>query len=246
LHLANALEIAPSSAAPITRPDADRPSPGEYYDPYLPDRSTDPVVRTTERRLLRLAVLAGDTALRLQREDRNLEAAAWLMTPLELFEGARGIDAAQELMPFARALLLHGLAFGLDADPRTLDDLIAGSDSDDEPRAECPAYEDGFMRGARLFTCYVDGPSGVSGRTIQAMLATMARTEDEVRRRLAVRFGESRAALAEVTAGFEPSHPVAEALISDHLVHLLTYAAINPERAAAANFELSLDLRCLA
>ncbi len=54
-----------------------------------------------------------------------MRPAAWMLAPRQAFGGARAIDACQELRNFERAILLHGLALGLDLDPATLDDLMS-------------------------------------------------------------------------------------------------------------------------
>lgn len=107
--------------------------PVQEFDPFDQDQEEDVRVLTTERRLLRLAIIAADTAARFVREGIETDPVAWLLTPRALFDGERAIDACQGRMHFARAVVLHGLALGLDGDPDAIDALLADDDLDVEP-----------------------------------------------------------------------------------------------------------------
>lgn len=216
-----------------------------FIDPFAPDSPADQMVVTTERRLLRLSILAAEAALRMKRDGSRSGVESWLLEPLTLFENRRALDAGQELIPFMRGVLFNGLTIGSDIDPEVMDELIGehGFADEEEPRAETPTYHEVGTRGARLFTCYIDGPSGTSGRRVRAIWALISSTEANVRKRLALRFGEAVANEAEVVQGFEPCHPALETMLSDELVELLTHAMLDPERAAASEFEFYTDLR---
>ncbi len=106
---------------------------GEWdVDPMMQDASTDEVVMTTRRRLLRLSILATEVGARFASEGISHDPAAWMLTPRSAFDGSRPIDACQDLRSFERAILLHGLGLGLDADPGVLDALLL-EDDEDEP-----------------------------------------------------------------------------------------------------------------
>ena len=92
-------------------------------DPLEPDDWRDTPLQVTKRRLIRLAVVAADTGARFQRDGLEYDAIAWLTTPLALFGGADAIEATLGLVECRRAILLHGLQIGLDADPSFIDGL---------------------------------------------------------------------------------------------------------------------------
>lgn len=102
-----------------------RPPVTFYWpDPLDPDDRNDPPVLVTKRRLIRLAIVAAETGARFQREGLEQDPVAWLLAPLTLFDGGDAINASLELAGCKRAILLHALAIGLDADPSLLDDLL--------------------------------------------------------------------------------------------------------------------------
>lgn len=104
-------------------------------DPMAPDEPTDALVTTTRRRLLRLSIVATEVGARFTSEGIGHDPAAWMLTPRDAFDGARAIDACQDLRGFERAVLLHGLGFGLDADPCMLDSLLDDDDDHVDPAA---------------------------------------------------------------------------------------------------------------
>ncbi len=102
-----------------------RNAPRDMPDPLDPDCVGDFPVVTTRRRLVRLALVATETAARFQREGGDHDPMAWMLASRELFEGRDAIEATLELSNCTRAILLHGLGLGLDADPAVIDDLAA-------------------------------------------------------------------------------------------------------------------------
>lgn len=97
-------------------------------DPLDPDACGDVPIVVTRRRLIRLALVAAETGARFQREGLDHDPVAWLLAPREIFDGRDGIQAALDLDGCMRAILLHGLGLGLDADPAIVDDLLADDD----------------------------------------------------------------------------------------------------------------------
>lgn len=93
-------------------------------DPLEPDSGRDLPLLVTRRRLIRLALVAAETGARFQREGLDQDPVAWMLAPRELFGGRDGIEAALRLDGCLRAILLHGLSIGLDADPAIVDDLL--------------------------------------------------------------------------------------------------------------------------
>lgn len=93
-------------------------------DPLDPDSRSDTPLLVTRRRLIRLALVAAETGARFQRDGLDHDPVAWMLAPRELFDGRDGIEGSLALTGCLRAILLHGLAIGLDADPALMDELI--------------------------------------------------------------------------------------------------------------------------
>ena len=74
--------------------------------------------------LVRIACVAAETGARMQRDGLAEDPVGWMVSPLELFEGRAPIEACMELSACSKAILLHGLGLGLDADPAVMDRLL--------------------------------------------------------------------------------------------------------------------------
>lgn len=74
--------------------------------------------------LVRIACVAAETGARMQRDGLAEDPVGWMITPLELFEGRAPIEACMEKDACSKAVLLHGLGLGLDADPAAMDRLL--------------------------------------------------------------------------------------------------------------------------
>jgi len=103
-----------------------------YEDPLDEDHASDGALRVTRRGLTRLAVIAAETGARFQREAEGEDPMNWLLSPRRLFAGGTAIEAVLRREDFLRALLLHGLSIGLDAEPGFIDDLVSDDDDDDD------------------------------------------------------------------------------------------------------------------
>ncbi len=121
--------LAPMSLRPAAAPAM--PIVARYEDPLDEDMSSDRSVTATRRGLTRLALIAAETGARFQREGEGHDPMAWLLAPRRLFGGGTAIDAVLEREDFMRALLLHGLSIGLDADPAAIDRLACDGPEDD-------------------------------------------------------------------------------------------------------------------
>lgn len=74
--------------------------------------------------LVRIACVAAETGARMQRDGLAEDPVGWMITPLALFEGRAPIEACMEKDACSKAVLLHGLGLGLDADPTAMDRLL--------------------------------------------------------------------------------------------------------------------------
>jgi hypothetical protein len=79
----------------------------------------------THRQLARLLFIAAQTGGRFERDHSPTDPVAWLFSPRQLFDDNAAVDACQSHKHFVRAIILHGLSLGMDADPDELDGLLA-------------------------------------------------------------------------------------------------------------------------
>lgn len=151
------------------------------HDPLEPDDRADRPVLTTERRLRRLAIVAADTGARFARERIGHDPMAWLLAPRALFDGRNALDACQSRSGFMRAVLLHGLSLGLDADPDEVDGMR--DEGDGQPCSTPPVGEGVTLPSApRFFVCSVDDLDSLAGGA--AVWLMPAEDEAAARRRL--------------------------------------------------------------
>lgn len=88
------------------------------------DDDADGIVVVTRRRLVRIALVAAETALRFERDAIPVDPVAWMLAPRRLLAGRAPIDACLSLEECERALLLHSLGLGLDADRAAFDEAL--------------------------------------------------------------------------------------------------------------------------
>ena len=73
--------------------------------------------------LVRIACVAAETGARMQRDGLAEDPVDWMVSPLKLFGGLPPIEACMEKDACSKAILLHGLGLGLDADTEAMDQL---------------------------------------------------------------------------------------------------------------------------
>lgn len=76
-------------------------------------------------------MVAAETGARFQREGVACDPMAWLLAPRRLFEGESAIEACLGRDACIRALLVHGLGLGMDAEPEEVDDLTRFDEDED-------------------------------------------------------------------------------------------------------------------
>lgn len=234
-------------------------------DPLDFDEADDEVVVTTKRGLVRLALVAADTASRFEREAIGHDPVAWMIAPRALFDGRTAIDACLAREDCLRAVLLHGLAIGLDADPMTLDALM--DDEEDEAALDdADPFEEASVAGAegghgdgedavdrrrrpqgggpRLWTSFLVDER--AGGTIQAFDAVVAGDRSEAETRLRARHGSNLADAIEISEGFDPNTPMAEALVSPAVADMLAQVAADPASPLAAGLSVYIEQRFAA
>lgn len=185
----------------------------------------------------RIVMLAAETGARFERDGILADPAAWMVAPRRLFGGTSAVEACRDERPFLRAMLLHGLSAGLDADPELVDALVAeepvvseagGKGEVTKPRAPYPRMD--------LYTATVVCECSTSISHI--FHACMAFGPDDALRELRTRVGVA-GRCARVRRGFDPSDPIAVENVSPAI------GAVLLEVAADANSPLGHGLNIL-
>lgn len=218
-----------------------------YEDPLDADQAGDEVVVTTRRALVRLALVATETASRFERERIDMDPMAWMVAPRRLFDGQAAIDACLDHGECLRAVILHGLSMGMDADPQEMDLLTADDEEDLSERRE----EDGVVAAPvldarsgsepRLWTSFMVTDS--DAETVQGFDALIAIDRAEAEARLRARYGPELVGEIEIVEGFDASRPLAEALVSPALADMLEQVARDPSSPLAAGLTVSVQQR---
>jgi hypothetical protein len=215
-------------------------------NPLDEDDDRDIVIKTTERRLIRLTMTACDVGARFAREQIDVDPAAWMLAPRRLFDGERPIDACQNLMPFIQSVLLHGLSLGLDAEPEELA-AVAERDvhgmSDQRPPKGHPRRRKASK--VCLYSCVVEGSEGF-GRWVQAFCAIIAPNEGTVRDLLRRRFGHELAQEASVRRGFDGTEPLASILLSKAVYQMLIEVSSDTARRSGVTTDVFVEQRFTA
>lgn len=209
-------------------------------DPLGADSPFDDVVITTSRALCRLALVATETGARFQREAEPHDPMAWLVSSLRLFGGSTALEACLEREHFRRALLLHGLSLGLDADPEEIDGLL-DDPGDDRVVARRRRGTSRAVARSRLYTATV--LRSTSGTMLQAFHASVASSVEEIRGTLEERFGPAAAERAEIRVGFDPAAPIVLALVPAPVAKVLQKVECESAAPAYGNFAVTIEHR---
>lgn len=239
-------------ATTIVRDSDATPSLMFYEDPLDEDDASDVAVLATRRSLTRLALVAAETGARFQREGLDCDPMTWMLAPRRMFKGQSAIQACLDRAPCVRALILHSLSIGLDAEPEDLDELFDASEPEEEGAtapAELPQVDD-FVREAmaiqdwsgsrHLFTAALIHECG--GSTLQAFHASVAEDAAEIRAKLVSRFGPS-AAHADIVAGFDSTTTFVEAMLSPAIVDILDHVNADPRGSLASGLDINFEQR---
>ncbi len=221
-------------------------------DPLDPDTSTDALIVTTRRGLLRLALVASETASRFAREQVAIDPMAWMLAPRRIFGGRAAIDGCLAREECLRAVVLHGLSMGLDADPAEIDALADEDDdegafgaADDVPQiGDAASLAEREPRGPRLWTSFLVAQN--ESGAVQAFDALIAVDRREAEERLRTRHGGRLADEMRIVEGFDPNLPLAEALISPALADMLAQVAADPASPLAEGLSVSVMQRFAA
>jgi hypothetical protein len=211
-------------------------------DPLDPDTPFDEVVITTTRSLCRLVLVAAETGGRFQREGQAHDPMAWLLAPRRMFGGSPAFEACLQREHFMRALLLHGLSLGLDADPDEIDTLL----EDPTEVRTGGGRSRGRVRSrsaARLSLYTASVLSSNSGSMFQAFHASVAQSSEEFRARLRREFGAPAAERAEIRVGFDAAAPMAIALVPAPVAEVLRKVERNGASGEHRRFAVTIEHR---
>lgn len=188
-----------------------------YEDPLDDDEDGDAAVPATRRGLTRLALIAAETGARFQREGEGLDPMAWMLAPRRLFAGSTAIESCLARADFMRALLLHGLALGLDAEPAQIDALLCDTPGD----VGSGFWEGGdgtggepvrnVVRRQRLYSAMIVIARG--GELVHLFHASVAPSAGVVRERIRSRFGAAAAAQADIQIGVDLDCPTTSEML---------------------------------
>lgn len=191
----------------------------------------------------RIVMLAAETGARFERDGILADPAAWMVAPRRLFGGNSAVEACREERPFLRAMLLHGLSAGLDADPELVDALVADDSAEapepggrrelDQARLPCPRMD--------LYTATIVCECPAS--TSHIFHACMAFGPDEVVREIRKRVGGEAGRRARVRRGFDPSDPIAVENVSPALGAVLLEVASNASSPLGHGLNILIEHR---
>ena len=207
--------------------------------------------KSSVRRLatLRLMHVAAETGARFVRERIELDPLNWLLTGRELFNQRSAVEVCGRSEGFRRAIVLHGLSLGLDAAPAHVaripaheflsDTAVLHLQSEGPPRSrEADPWETGPMA---LYSCSISAE--LHDGHIQVFGALIARSPNEVRQRLRQRYGPLLEDQALIRLGFDWSEPLACAMVSEAMAHVLSLAAESPTSTLAAGLDFYVEQR---
>ncbi|WP_433909832.1 hypothetical protein [Sphingomonas yabuuchiae] len=219
-----------------------------FPDPLDEDGAADEVVVTTRRAIGRVALVATETATRFQRDAVEHDPMSWMFAPRQLFGGAAAVDACLDRQDCMRGILLHGLGIGLDADRSAMDELLAG-DGDErkgrflfghQPSSRSSRGRRRTTPRARMYTATIVDTR--DNRMMQVFHASIARDVDEVRTRLAGRFGPDAADLADIRQGVHVASPPVLALVPEPVLDLIRNMEQDCSSPTARHFAVDIEM----
>ena len=199
----------------------------------------------------RLLYVAAETGARFVRERINVDPLDWLFAEREIFDGRTAVATCHKAEEFRRATILHGLSLGLDVAPYVVEGIPAHEFLSNSARARLfsgPQASDKIQvwPGGRLslFTCTISYE--LPNEHVQIFSGMIAHDEREVRTRLRQRYGALLEEEAQVRIGFDWSEPLACAMVSDAMAHVLTIAAADPTSSFARGLDFQVEQRFVA
>ncbi|WP_210358329.1 hypothetical protein [Sphingomonas beigongshangi] len=220
------------------------PKPAVFFDdPLEPDSPDDRGLIVTRRGLCRLVTVAAEVGARFQREAERTDPVAWMLAPRRLFGGAAAVEACLRHEHFYRALVLHGLSLGVDADPGGFPVLAQAQDG----RRELGRPRRGRSTRRRsqaqlqLYTATIVFAGG--GVMLQAFHASVAVHPAEVIERLRRRFGDDVLEHVDMRVGFDPAMPIVVALVPEGVARMIREVEAACSEPGARSFAVDIEQR---
>lgn len=216
-------------------------------DPLGADMSSDEVVVTTRRGMVRVALVATEVAARFQREGIRYDPMAWMLAPRRLFAGSTAIEACLGREDCLRAILLHGLSIGLDADVDAIDSLTCDEAADSpempwrSPKGSRDSVGDGYRARLRLYTAVFLIARG--GEVLSVFHASVAPSAAVVRERIRARFGTAAADACELRLGVDLKCPLTKSLMPPSFLDLVQNGGRRSRWSALARLDLTVEQR---
>lgn len=202
--------------------------------------------------IVRLLHVAAETGARFARERIGIDPLDWLLSRKQIFEGRSAAESCQHAEGFRRATVLHGLSLGLDVAPHVVMGIPAHEFLNAPTRFRLfpglPDRSDGTESrpGGRvaLYTCSISAELGT--QQVQVFCAMIARSRGEVRDRIRQRYGPLLGDEARVRIGFDWSEPLACAMVSDAMAHVLSVVAADPHSSFAHGLDFQVEQRFMS
>jgi len=220
----------------------------------LPTTSLTRLKRAGERPMpalaaRRLACAAAETGARFVRDRIHADPIDWLLTRQTLFDGYPAIAACQQAEGFRRIVVLHGLSLGLGTSPESLAGVPVSdflSDAASKALGLRPPPRDPIEDGEEfghpsLYSCAIS--SELDHVNVHIFAAMIAGSAAEVRRRLRHRLGPLLEDEAVIRLGFDWSEPLACAMVSEAMAHLLMLVAEDPTSSLAEGLDFQVEQR---
>lgn len=212
-----------------------------FVDPLIADAAIDPKFQLSDKQISRMITVATQTGARFHREGGQ-DPVEWMYQAHPLFSGKSALIACIEQDNYRRAMICHGLALSSRTTPEQVDTLLNPIPSRFVSGAALTGKVlRGRMCGRFLYTVSISD-RGELGHYL-VFLALIAGGEDEVMADLSDRFGARLAAQAKIRRGFDPSEPVAMALVSEAMAETLRLVSNAPGSSLANGIELRLEAR---
>lgn len=237
MHSDTSAHISSSTSAAIVC--GLEPDPAAVWPDIAVIERSFPVGRA---QLGRIVMLAAETGARFERDGILADPAAWMVAPRRLFGGNSAVEACREERPFLRAMLLHGLSAGLDADPELIDALVADDPAAPEPESR-RLVEEPRVRGPRMDLYTATVVCECASSTSHIFHACMAFGPDDVLRELRKRVGGAAGRSARVRRGFDPSDPIAVENVSPALGAVLLEVASNASSPLGHGLNILIEHR---
>jgi hypothetical protein len=193
----------------------------------------------------RTARLSAETGARFVRDRINHDPLDWLLSPKTLFGGRSPARACRTHHGFATAMLLHEYSLGLDCPLSALAGFPRTAQLENDrgivppDRVGTPAERGEFS--AALFTFVIC--ADLCESQVQIFGAMVACSGAEVRARLRQRYGPVLEDEAIVRLGFDWSEPLACAMVSEAMAHVLQLAAEDPSSPIAIGLDFQVEQR---